>query len=91
MISFKDREILEDTSLKTKLMLEHLEITIDPLLNMEVGLNFSTRPTAYDLVLIADFENEDGLNHYRDHPEHIEVLDYLRTVIEKTTVVDYTI
>lgn len=91
MMNFSDRESLEITSSKTKLMLEELETSIESLLNMEVGLNFSTRPTAFDLVLIADFDNEDGLNFYRDHPEHIKVLNYLKTVIEKTAVVDYTI
>lgn len=91
MMNFSDRESLEITSSKTKLMLEELETSIESLLNMEVGLNFSTRPTAFDLVLIADFDNEDGLNIYRDHPEHIKVLNYLKTVIEKTAVVDYTI
>ncbi len=91
MMSFEDREKLESTSLKTKLMLEELEASIGSLLKMEVGINFSTRPSAHDLVLIADFGDDAGLNIYRDHPEHIKVLDYLKTVVSKTSVVDYSI
>lgn len=91
MMTFKNKHQLKSTSSKMKLMLEGLEKTIEPLLKMEVGLNFSKRPTAYDLVLIADFNNEDDLNHYRDHKDHIAVLDFLATVVDKTAVIDYYI
>ena len=91
MISFSDREKLESTAVTAKQLLLDLEDSIGQLLKMEVGLNFSTRATAYDLVLIADFNNEKDLDFYRVHPEHIKVLDYLKTVVDKTTVVDYTI
>lgn len=91
MITFREREKLESTAATTKQLLIDLEDSIEPLLKMEVGLNFSTRATAYDLVLIADFNNEKDLDFYRVHAEHIKVLDYLKTVVDKTTVVDYTI
>lgn len=91
MMTFSERGKLESTAVTVKQLLLELENSIKPLLKMEVGLNFSTRDTAYDLVLIADFNNEKDLDHYRVHPEHIKVLDYLTTVVDKTTVVDYTV
>ena len=91
MMNFEDRDDLESTSKTTKKMLLDLQNSISTLKSMEVGLNFSTRETAFDLILISDFENEDGLNVYRDHPAHIKVLDYLKTVVSKTAVVDYYI
>lgn len=91
MIKFNQGENLPEVSARTKEQLLALEKSIEPLLKMEVGLNISTRPSAYDLVLVADFDNEHGLAIYRDHPEHIKVLDYLKTVMEKATVVDYFI
>ena len=91
MIKFKPEVDLVDVSAETKKILLALEKSIDPLLKMEVGLNFSTRSSAYDLVLLADFSDEDGLNVYRDHPDHIKVLDYLKNVMHKATVVDYLI
>lgn len=89
MMTFKNKKQLKDTSSKMKLMLEELEKSIKPLLKMEVGLNFSNRPSAYDMVLIADFNNEDDLNYYRNHKDHIAVLDFLATVVDKTAVIDY--
>lgn len=74
---------------KIKFMLEGHENSIDDLLKMEVGFNISTKASAYDIVLTADFKDEDGLNVYRVHPKHIEVLDYLKEVMEKAVVVDY--
>lgn len=91
MMTFSEREKLESTAVTVKQLLLKLEDSIETLLKMEVGLNFSSRDTAYDLVLIADFNNEKDLDHYRVHPEHIKVLDYLTTVVDKTTVVDYTV
>ena len=91
MMNFEDRDDLESTSKTTKKMLLDLQNSISTLKSMEVGLNFSTRETAFDLILISDFENEDGLNVYRDHPTHIKVLEYLKTVVSKTAVVDYYI
>lgn len=91
MINFFDKEELGVVSSKTKQMLLNLENSIEPLMKMEVGLNFSTKPSAFHLVLVADFKDEQGLNIYRDHPEHIKLLAYLKTVVEKTAVTDYYI
>ena len=89
MVKFSDREKAEELSKTMKKMLEDLVSAIDELKSMEVGLNFSTRPSAFDLVLIADFDDEKGLNVYREHPEHVKVLDFMKGIVEKTAVVDY--
>jgi len=91
MINFLDKENVAVVSSETKQMLLALEQSIEPLIKMEVGLNLSNRPAAFDLVLVADFNDEYGLNVYRDHPEHVKVLAYLKNIVEKTAVVDYVI
>jgi len=91
MIQFKDRATKDEEAAKLKMMLENLKSEIPSLYTMEVGLNISTKTSAFDIVLTADFENELGLNAYRIHPAHQEVLDYLKKVMEKTAVVDYLI
>jgi hypothetical protein len=58
---------------------------------MEVGLNINTKPSAFDLVLTADFDDEKGLNIYRAHPDHVKILDFMKDTVEKTAVVDYFI
>ncbi|MCB2207445.1 MAG: Dabb family protein [Bacteroidetes bacterium] len=91
MIQFKDGKAKDVEASKLKMMLENLKSEIPSLFTMEVGLNINTKPSAFDLVLTADFENEMGLNAYRIHPAHKEVLDYLKKVVEKTAVVDYIV
>ena len=92
MIKFKggsNNSFASIVSKELKVMLEDLELSIEPLILMEVGINISTMPSAYDIVLTADFEGVAGLDKYRVHPEHVKVLDYLKVVMEKAVVVDY--
>ena len=90
MIKFINAETKAAESLKLKEMLENLKAEIPSLLTMEVGVNINTRATAFDLVQKADFENEIGLNAYRVHSAHKEVLEYMKNIVDKTAVVDYT-
>ncbi len=89
MFKFTDRSSAKEVSVRLKEMLEDLPEYIPELKGMEVGLNINTRPSAFDIVLTANLEDEDGLNAYRVHPEHKKVLDYLEGKIEKSAVVDY--
>lgn len=91
MLKYSNRETVEKVSKELKGLLLGLPDQIEALLVMEVGLNINTKASAYDLVLTADFENEDGLDAYRVHPAHVSVLEYLEQVLEKATVVDYYI
>ena len=72
-----------------KLKLDALLSTVPSLKEMEVGLNFSDRDTAFDLVLVSLFDDEAGLEAYRVHSEHVKVLDYLKGKLETTAVTDY--
>lgn len=74
-----------------KLELEALSGKVPSLKAMEVGLNFSKRDTAFDLVLVSIFDDEEGLKEYAIHPEHLKVLDYLKGKLETTAVTDYLV
>lgn len=89
MIKFKDRAKKDEEAAELKNMLEGLKDEIPALYSIEVGLNLNTKPSAFDLVLTANFENETGLDAYRIHPSHKKVLAYLEKVVDKTAVVDY--
>jgi hypothetical protein len=80
-----------ENALKLKKALEALKIYIDELKFIEVGLNFNEKPSAYDLVLTTTFNTVEGLEAYRNHPEHKKVLVFLKTVSEQSAVVDYEI
>lgn len=89
MMKFNGKEPLETISATIKEKLEALTGFIPELKKMEVGLNVNTKPSAHHLVLIADFDNEAGLNIYRAHPEHVKILEIMKETVEKTAVVDY--
>jgi hypothetical protein len=42
-----------------------------------------------DLVLRATFDVRQGLEEYAVHPEHLRVIDYIKSVAEYSRVVDY--
>jgi hypothetical protein len=89
MMKFKERDDVEKISTNVKTMLDDLVPVVDALKRMEVGINVNPKPAAYDLVLTADFDDEAGLNEYRAHPDHVKILDFMKEVVDKTTVVDY--
>ncbi len=91
MVKFNDFNPLEEIKQELKEKLDRLIGEVDSLMKMDVGLNISTRNSAFDLVLTADFDSEEGLNAYRNHPKHVEILERLKQVAQKTAVVDYVV
>ena len=53
-------------------------------------MNFAEEDRAMDLSIITAFESKEDLDAYAVHPEHIKVVDFIKTVVEYSKVVDYT-
>ncbi|MEA1952959.1 MAG: Dabb family protein [Campylobacterota bacterium] len=75
--------------IQAKQMLENLMGAVPTLRSMDVGVNFSTESRAMDLSIITVFESREGLDAYAVHPEHLKVVDFIKTVVEYSKVVDY--
>lgn len=88
MFDFKD-ENKQENLLKAKKMLDALIDTVPSLKSMEVGLNFSKEERAMDLSIITEFDNVEGLELYANHPEHLEVVAFIKTVVSQSKVSDY--
>ncbi len=88
MFDFKEADKKENIT-KTKEMLEALQEKIDPLLSMEVGVDFNGSERAMDLSLISTFETKEDLSIYATHPAHLEVVAFIREVTTASKVVDY--
>jgi len=69
-----------------KQKLEALVGKVPSLKHMEVGINFLPGDRAMDLVLIAQMEDEAGLEAYQVHPAHQEIVAFIkpRAVLSKT-------
>jgi len=89
IVFFKLKEKRDDIidALQKKLL--SLKDQIDFIRHLEVGVNFKESDRAYDMALITDFDNEEDLARYATHPYHLEVIDYIRTVVSDTKVVDF--
>ena len=88
MFDFKKENKAENIA-KTKVMLEALVEKIEPLMSMEVGIDFNGSERAMDLSLISAFETKEGLQEYAVHPAHLEVVAFIKEVTELSKVVDY--
>ena len=69
--------------------LEALKGKVAGLEKLEVGLNISGSETSFDLVLYSEFSDEQALQAYQTHPEHLVVREFVGKVREKRAVVDY--
>jgi quinol monooxygenase YgiN len=74
-----------------KAMLEKLKSIIPEIKNIEVGVNLSSSPSASDIMLYSEFETKEGLDSYRNHPEHQKVAEYAKKIIKEGSVVDYQV
>ena len=90
MFTFKE-ENKEATLLKVKELLESLVEKIDVLQSLEVGINFDTADRAMDLSLYSKFASKEDLAIYATHPEHLKVVEYIKSVATASKVVDYEI
>jgi len=88
MFEFKE-ENKKANMIQAKQMLENLMGTVPTLKSIDVGLNFANKERAMDLSIITAFESKEGLDAYATHPEHIKVVEFIRTVVEYSKVVDY--
>ncbi len=74
---------------RVKEMLEALPEKIPSLRSMEVGIDFLHSERSMDLVLTSTFDDREGLDAYRVHPAHVEVVNVIKEVSEESRVVDY--
>lgn len=88
MFKFKE-ENKQENILKLKELLEALVSTIDVLNSMEVGINFNPTERAFDMSIYTTFDTKENLHTYALHPEHLKVVEFLKTVTVESKVVDY--
>jgi len=90
MFDFKD-ENKQENLLRAKEMLEALLITVPTLNKIEVGVNFSKEDRAMDLSLYSEFDTIEGLELYANHPEHLEVVKFIKSAAIASKVSDYLV
>ncbi len=88
MFKFKDKNREANMS-EVKKALEQLPQKIDPLLSLEVGIDFDRSERAMDMVLISTFADKNALKRYATHKEHLKVVELIKAVTTGSKVVDF--
>ena len=69
-------------------MLRDLKNEIPGIREWSIGKQLRKEHKHFDVAEVATFEDLESLEHFRTHPAHIRVRDYIKT-IATWTVVDY--
>jgi hypothetical protein len=88
MFKFKDENKSSNIAEVTKRLNALVEL-IPSLKSMEVGVNFTLSDRAFDLSLYSTFESKEDLDAYAVHPEHLKVVELIKSVTLESKVVDY--
>ncbi len=57
--------------------------------HLEIGAHLFPSDVAYDIALYSEFSNEQDLEAYQKHPDHVKVAEFVAKVRESRAVVDY--
>lgn len=93
MFQFKEEALGRSKAENAKIakdMLEALQGVVPTLRSSYVKLNGEGADASnYDLVLVAEYEDYDGLNAYIVHPEHKKVGEFMKKVRLSRACVDF--
>ena len=72
-----------------KSQLEGLKGKIKELKFIEVGVNYQLKSRSFDIALLTHFDSLEDLDTYRDHPEHLKVVEKIAGWASARAAVDY--
>ena len=67
-----------------------LENKIPQIKSIEVGINEINEDKNHDVVLITEFESFDDLGTYAKHPEHMKVVEFVKSISTGRAAIDFT-
>jgi len=92
IVMFKFKEENFDANIQeVKQRLNDLVALIPELKCLEVGVDFSRSERAFDLSLYSSFNSKEDLKAYAIHPEHLKVVELIKSVTTESKVVDYVL
>ena len=78
-----------DTIKKTQEVLLSLKGKIEVLLDIQVEINIRPGQSNYDIILITKFASLEDLDKYLVHPKHLEVAEFIGSVLDTQASVCY--
>ena len=87
--NFAEGASKDENAILVKSKLEGLKKKIKCVKALEVGLNMTESPIAYDVVLYTEFDSVEDLNKYKTHPEQKKAGDFVTRVRLERKAIDY--
>ena len=92
IVMFKFKEENFDKNIEeVKQRLNSLVSLIPELKCLEVGVDFSRSERSFDLSLYSTFSSKEDLKAYAVNPEHLKVVELIKSVTTESKVVDYVL
>lgn len=89
----KSKEERHEMAIEVLNRLDRLPELIEEIKAYDTGHNIHPynpdKANFQDIVLVSDFNNPEEMQSYKDHPEHVKVVDFIRSVGGVFTSVDY--
>lgn len=86
-----DADARAEQSAEISRLLHSLTGIIPEILSLEVGINILAAGDNFDVVLVAEYDDEAALERYARHPEHQKVAAYIKSVVAARSAVDYRV
>jgi len=90
MFKFRDENKEQNLEIVKKRLLELVKL-VPSLKSMEVGINFTVADRAFDMSLYSTFDTKEALGEYATHPEHLKVVELIKSLTLESKVVDYSL
>jgi hypothetical protein len=71
--------------------LSALPALIPEIKTLAVGPNVANHPSNWDLGLVVDYASMAHLDRYRNHPEHLKVVEIVRPLVSQRASLDFEI
>jgi Stress responsive A/B Barrel Domain len=82
-------DVEQATRAEHQAQLRNLATVIKEVKSLAVGFDILRLPRSYDLGLVATFQDAAALGVYSNHPEHVKVASFGRSISEHVASVDF--
>jgi hypothetical protein len=76
-------EVTKETVAEIRTRLLSLPSSIESIRSYHIGRDAGITQGTWDLVVIAEFDDEAGYRTYRDHPDHVPVVNRIASLAEE--------
>jgi len=89
VVIFKAKENAPLELFKEKI--ENLKSIIPEIIDIKVGIDINFDPASSDFCVITDVKDLKDLEIYAKHPDHLEVIEFIKPYITERKVVDFKV